>query len=87
MNRTLDSATLLDDKVAFDATVDSAVAVGVAPAPSSRSTARSTVLPRVERTEQGALLVSASRPRFEHKRSLGQGGIGEVVAAVDQDIG
>jgi serine/threonine-protein kinase len=31
--------------------------------------------------------VSSARPRFEHRRALGQGGLGEVLAAVDQDIG
>ena len=31
--------------------------------------------------------MSAQRPRFETTRALGQGGIGEVVAAMDQDIG
>jgi serine/threonine-protein kinase len=41
----------------------------------------------VERTGDGATLVSMARPRFETRRSLGQGGIGEVVAAMDQDIG
>jgi serine/threonine-protein kinase len=65
------------------------VVIPVDVASSPRATdPRSTVLPRVERTGEGATLVSSmSRPRFETRRSLGQGGIGEVVAAMDQDIG
>ncbi|HEY8088420.1 MAG TPA: protein kinase, partial [Polyangiaceae bacterium] len=88
MDRTLQSATKVDDALGFDATVDSAAVLPSGEMPAqSRSTARSTVLPRVERTAEGAMLVSASRPRFSPGRSLGQGGIGEVVAALDQDIG
>jgi serine/threonine protein kinase len=88
MDRTLESATKVDDAMAFDATVDSAAVLPSGEMPAqSRTTARSTVLPRVERTAEGAMLVSASRPRFSPGRSLGQGGIGEVVAALDQDIG
>ena len=92
--RTMDAATLPDRSGAFDLTMDSAPQAGQAgvtadagdPA-SVRSTARTTVLPRVEWTGDAAMLVSSSRPRFEARRALGEGGIGEVVAAVDQDIG
>lgn len=88
MNRFSEAATLVDGGVAFDATVDSSMPSGAVPlAGSPRSTLRSTVLPRVERTEEGATLVSAARPRFELRRRLGEGGLGEVIAAVDQDIG
>jgi len=80
--------TLPDRSGAFDATLDSAPIVGTAGEPVSlRSTVRTTVLPHVEWTGDAAMLVSASRPRFETRRALGEGGIGEVVAAVDQDIG
>ena len=85
MDSTVEPSTLVNPAGAFDATIDSAVATAM-PA-SARADTRSTVLPRVERTGDGATLVSASRPRFETRRPLGQGGIGEVVAAIDQDIG
>ena len=90
MQRSPEAATLVNQAGAFDATVDSAavVALPLGESVSVRATdARSTVLPRVERTGDGATLVSMARPRFETRRSLGQGGIGEVVAAMDQDIG
>ncbi|HEY6461568.1 MAG TPA: serine/threonine-protein kinase [Polyangiaceae bacterium] len=88
MNRSSEAETLVNAGVAFDATVDSATPSMQVPISNpGRSTTRSTVLPRVERTGDGATLVSAARPRFEHRRALGQGGLGEVVAAVDQDIG
>ncbi len=90
MQRTPEAATLVNQAGAFDATVDSAAVVDLplaAPVSVRATDARSTVLPRVERTGDGATLVSMARPRFETRRSLGQGGIGEVVAAMDQDIG
>jgi serine/threonine-protein kinase len=88
MNRSSEAETLVNAGVAFDATVDSSTPSMQVPISNpGRSTARSTVLPRVERTDDGATLVSSARPRFEHRRALGQGGLGEVVAAVDQDIG
>ncbi len=89
MNGTIQARTLASQAGAFDETVDSGASL---PGPSA-STApthadvRSTVLPRVERTGDRATLVRASRPRFEPTRALGQGGLGEVIAAVDQDIG
>jgi serine/threonine-protein kinase len=92
MNRPLDP-TVVDRSGAFDATLDSSF-VEVAPPPSSepeespsRTAGRTTVLPRIEWTGDAAMLVSTSRPRFEARRALGEGGLGEVVAAVDQDIG
>jgi eukaryotic-like serine/threonine-protein kinase len=86
MNRPTDPVTLVNDAVAFDATVDSSLPVSI-PSSARSSGARSTVLPRVEHTGDGAMMVSESRPRFEMRRALGQGGLGEVVAAMDLDIG
>jgi serine/threonine-protein kinase len=76
--------TLVDDSGAFDATVDSPVS---APLPSGTGATRTTVLPRVEWTGEAVTVVSTSRPRFETTRALGSGGLGDVVAAKDQDIG
>ena len=91
MHRGPEATTLVNQAGAFDATVDSAAVVVIpveVPISVRATDARSTVLPRVERTGEGATLTSSmSRPRFETRRSLGQGGIGEVVAAMDQDIG
>jgi serine/threonine-protein kinase len=47
---------------------------------------RSTVLPRVVTTGGSAALVNEGRPRYEHERLLGEGGMGEVVCARDHDI-
>ena len=78
--------TLMDQSGAFDATVDSIPGRNQTVTLQS-STVRTTVLPQVEYTGEAVTLVSASRPRFQEKRALGEGGIGEVVAAFDQDIG
>jgi serine/threonine protein kinase len=78
--------TLMDQSGAFDATVDSIPGRDQTVTLES-STVRTTVLPQVEHTGDAVTLVSASRPRFQEKRALGEGGIGEVVAAFDQDIG
>jgi serine/threonine-protein kinase len=93
-----DQATLVESSGAFDATVDSRVSatVPVPSAPPSTSSAgrastgssgRTTVLPRVERGAEATTLVTTGRPRFAVQRALGEGGIGQVFAAVDQDIG
>ncbi len=48
---------------------------------------RSTVLPRVELTGPEPKLVRDDRARYEHISHLGQGGVGEVLKAQDNDIG
>jgi serine/threonine-protein kinase len=48
---------------------------------------RTTVLPRVEIAGERPTLVHEARSRFEPLRSLGEGGAGEVTAAMDHDIG
>jgi serine/threonine-protein kinase len=48
---------------------------------------RSAVLPRVEVAGQEAKLVLDPRTRYEERRMLGAGGVGEVVEALDNDIG
>ena len=82
----MDGPTVVDRSGALEATLDSAGVSGVGPQ-SMRSTARTTVLPRVQWTGDAPTLVNTSRPRFEAKGGLGEGGVGEVVAALDQDIG
>jgi serine/threonine protein kinase len=87
MNRSPD-ATVADRSGAYDATLASPdSAAQPTSMRSATSTARTTVLPRVEWTGEAAKFVSSSRPRFEAKGGLGEGGVGEVVAALDQDIG
>jgi eukaryotic-like serine/threonine-protein kinase len=56
-------------------------------APAQTMGGQNTCLPRLERTDTGTQLVSHERPRFETTGMLGQGGLGEVVAARDLDIG
>jgi serine/threonine-protein kinase len=83
----MDVATVVDHSGALDNTLDSS-ATGVAPlSTASPSAARTTVLPRVQWAGDAPSLVSTSRPRFEAQGGLGEGGMGEVVAALDQDIG
>lgn len=90
MDRTKELATLVESSGAFDATVASAApesAVVSTAAPSGVGASRTTVLPRVERSAGSPTFVRTPRPRFDVQRALGEGGIGQVVAAVDQDIG
>jgi len=49
--------------------------------------ARSTVLPRVEMVGDQTTLVARGKLRYETTRRLGEGGLGEVVGALDNDIG
>jgi serine/threonine protein kinase len=57
-----------------------------APGASPRITRSSTVLPRIEASEMGIKLVPDARTRYEIERILGQGGMGVVDLALDQDI-
>ncbi len=51
------------------------------------SAARTTVLPRIEVNGEQAQIVFDGRERFEKLKLLGEGGLGEVVGALDHDIG
>ena len=70
---------------------DTLAASGESAAPSPSSLAatlpRSSVLPRLEMVGDKPRLVASGRPRYEHTRRLGEGGIGEVFGAHDNDIG
>jgi serine/threonine-protein kinase len=55
--------------------------------PDSGSARRSTVLPRVQIVGTEPRLVRDDRPRYEPTGLLGEGGVGEVLKAVDNDIG
>jgi serine/threonine-protein kinase len=46
-----------------------------------------TILPHVEGDPSGARLVAERRTRYEPVRSLGEGGMGEVMLVLDRDIG
>jgi serine/threonine-protein kinase len=78
--------TLADDSGALDATLASP-ASGKEAAAGASGGVRTTVLPRIEWAGDAPTIVSTSRPRFETTRALGAGGLGEVVAAKDHDIG
>ncbi|HTJ83935.1 MAG TPA: serine/threonine-protein kinase, partial [Polyangiaceae bacterium] len=62
----------------------SAITPSLAPTATSP---RTTVLPRVEMVGAEARVVSAARLRYVEQAKLGEGGLGEVTGAVDQDIG
>jgi serine/threonine-protein kinase len=88
MDRTMSGATVVERDGAFDATLDGSASTLVsAERRAAATTGRITVLPRVERRADQAAFVRASRPRFRVQRPLGEGGVGQVIAAVDEDIG
>ena len=84
--------TLVTSSIGVDATI--AAGEGPEPSgvrsssgpPSRPTTVRSTVLPRVEMVGSTPRLVSQGKLRYEHTRHLGQGGVGEVLGARDNDI-
>jgi serine/threonine protein kinase len=72
----------------LDDTVAASQHGGAAPVPHANTTSvpRSSVLPRIEGAGSNAKLVADGKPRYEHRRRLGEGGIGEVFGAHDNDI-
>ena len=60
-----------------------------ATAPAPAAAGRSTVLPRIQMGPDGGgpTLVTEDKPRYRELGSLGEGGLGEVRLAVDEDIG
>ena len=62
----------------------SGIPISVSPTSGS---VRVTVLPRVEMVGTHARVVTESRLRYLADHKLGEGGLGEVLGAVDQDIG
>jgi serine/threonine-protein kinase len=76
----------LDATVAASAAGAASLAATVASSPAS-TLPRSTVLPRVELVDAEPRLVVQGQRRYETTRRLGEGGLGEVVGARDNDIG
>ena len=58
-----------------------------APAAGAGTSARTTVLPRIEVNGAEAQVVFDGKARFEKLKLLGEGGLGEVTGALDHDIG
>ncbi len=84
-------ATLVTSSIGMDATVASSASVPsgvhVTGGTSGATTlVRTTVLPRVEMVGATPRLVSQGKVRYEHMRRLGEGGLGEVIGARDNDI-
>jgi serine/threonine protein kinase len=68
--------------------VSSAVVATATTTSTQISGGRTTVLPKVTTAPQGhASLVYEDAPRYAIERALGEGGVGEVVKALDNDIG
>ena len=90
---TLDAldATIAQGQTSFDLSLGATMA---APLPvlvtldiPIKTTLSTSVLPRIEPTEDGARLVESEGPRYEAGKVLGAGGMGEVALAEDRDIG
>jgi eukaryotic-like serine/threonine-protein kinase len=86
-------ATLVTSSIGLDATIASTATpgergapVGLDAPPSTTTLVRTTVLPRVEMVGATPRLVSQGKVRYEHMRRLGEGGLGEVLGARDNDI-
>jgi len=90
----LSGAVTIAAAPASSAEISSAVTMAADPAPSfslipapTSISPRVTVLPRVEVFGGETRVVSEARLRYAEQAKLGEGGLGEVVGAVDQDIG
>jgi len=89
-------ASAFDATVAADGSLDATIAsVGAGDLPASATVVgvpgattlgRSTVLPRVEGDGESLRIVHAQRDRYVRLKVLGQGGMGEVLLARDEDI-
>ena len=85
----MSDATVVTSSIGFDETTAS---TGGDRAPDAEAVSgattlvRSTVLPRVEMVGSTPTLVTRGKPRYEHMRRLGEGGLGEVLGARDNDI-
>ncbi len=80
--------TIADDSTGLDETM---AAGGVVPASTSTGapidrTLRTTVLPRVEIIGEESKIVADGKLRYELAHRLGEGGVGEVIKARDNDI-
>jgi len=85
--------TAFDATLAADGSLDATLAgppVGSATTvvglPGTATLGRSTVLPRVEGDGESIRIVHAQRDRYVRLKVLGQGGMGEVLLARDEDI-
>lgn len=80
--------TIAERDLSLSATLDATRDGGraVESATTTRGTRGSTVLPRVEANDEGVRLVNDARERYAIERVLGEGGMGVVDLARDQDI-
>ena len=86
---TVSDTTLVQPSIGMDETIASTARPGASdtlPGSMSTTLVRSTVLPRVEMVGTTPRLVTQGKLRYEHTRRLGEGGLGEVIGARDNDI-
>ncbi len=78
--------TLVASSIGVDVTVAATSPLEGLARPTSTTLARATVLPRIEMDGATPRLVTHGKLRYEHTRRLGEGGLGEVLGARDNDI-
>jgi eukaryotic-like serine/threonine-protein kinase len=79
--------TIATCSMGLEATIAiSPVEVRLEPHTPDATPARTTVLPRLETDGPVPRLVAQGKLRYEHRRRLGEGGLGEVIGARDNDI-
>jgi eukaryotic-like serine/threonine-protein kinase len=77
--------TLADPATTVDGPLAGSVSSRRTPPPQS-GLFRTTVLPRIEVEGDSPQLVRSDRPRYERQGVLGEGGVGEVLRTMDNDI-